>query len=185
MCGIAGIALFDPADRLVADELEAMCDTVVHRGPDESGCVIRDGVALGMRRLSVIDPVGGSQPISNEDGTVQVVLNGEIYNFPELRTELENHGHRFRTSSDTEVIVHGYKQWGDGILERMNGMFGLAIWDAEKRRLVVARDAMGIKMIYYRLDNGRLTFGSEIRAVQAADPDKTGIDPEAVREAIA
>jgi len=127
-------------------------------------------VGLGLRRLSIIDlSPQGSQPMQNEDGTVQVVFNGEIYNYRELRARLQDRGHQFRTNSDTEVIVHGYKEWGADVLHHLNGMFGLAIWDVAKERLVVARDAMGIKLIYYRLQNGQLTFGSEIRAVRAAD----------------
>src|SRR6185295_8084871 len=108
------------------------------------------------------------QPVSNEDATVWTVFNGEIYNFAEIRTELEAHGHVFRSNSDTEVIVHGYKQWGDAVLTRFNGMFGLAIWDVAKRRLVLARDPMGIKPVYYSVQNGSLAFGSEIRPVRAA-----------------
>ena len=109
-----------------------------------------------------------------------LAFNGEIYNFKELRAELEQHGHQFRTKSDTEVIIHGYKEWGTEVLNRLNGMFGLAIWDARKERLIVARDAMGIKLIYYRIDNGRLTFGSEIRPILAADGCKPDVDPVAL-----
>ena len=123
---------------------------------------------------------GGHQPMSDQQESVWVVFNGEIYNFQELKSELEGHGHIFRTKSDTEVIIHGYKQWGDEVLNRLNGMFGLAIWDARKKRLVLARDPFGIKLLYYRLDGGRLYFGSEMRAVRAAMPDRAEIDPVAL-----
>ena len=118
--------------------------------------------------------------MSDAEETVWVAFNGEIYNFKELRGELEQHGHRFRTKSDTEVIIHGYKEWGTEVLNRLNGMFGLAIWDARKERLIVARDAMGIKLIYYKIDNGRLTFGSEIRPILTADGCKPDVDPVAL-----
>ena len=141
-----------------------MTRTIVHRGPDDEGYYIKGPLGLGFRRLSIIDLGGGHQPMSDREESVWVVFNGEIYNFQELRSELEGHGHVFRTNSDTEVIVHGYKQWGDEVLNRLNGMFGLAIWDARQRRLVLARDPFGIKPVYYRIDGGRLYFGSEMRA---------------------
>ena len=115
--------------------------------------------------------------MSDQEESVWVVFNGEIYNFPELKRELEGHGHVFRTNSDTEVIIHGYKQWGDEVLNRLNGMFGLAIWDVRQKRLVLARDPFGIKLLYYRIDGDRLYFGSEMRAVRATMPDKAEIDP--------
>ena len=118
--------------------------------------------------------------MSDAEETVWVILNGEIYNFKQLRAELEKSGHRFRTNSDTEVIIHGYKEWGAEVLNHLNGMFGLAIWDARKERLVVARDAMGIKLIYYKIDDGRLTFGSEIRPIVAAGGSKPEVDPVAL-----
>jgi asparagine synthase (glutamine-hydrolysing) len=157
-----------------------MTTTIVHRGPDDEGYFVSDGVALGVRRLSIIDLAGGHQPMSDAEETVWVGFNGEIYNFKELRAELEQCGRQFRTKSDTEVIIHGYKQWGTEVLNRLNGMFGLAIWDARKERLIVARDAMGIKLIYYRIDNGRLTFGSEIRPILTADGCKPDVDPVAL-----
>ena len=128
-------------------------------------------------RLSIIDLAGGHQPMSDQEESVWVIFNGEIYNFPELRRELEGHGHVFRTNSDTEVIIHGYKQWGDEVLNRLNGMFGLAIWDVRQRRLVLARDPFGIKLLYYRIDGDRLYFGSEMRPIRATMPDKAEIDP--------
>jgi asparagine synthase (glutamine-hydrolysing) len=148
-----------------------MTRTLVHRGPDDEGYYFSGPLGFGFRRLSIIDLAGGHQPMSDPQETIWVVFNGEIYNFPELRRELEQHGHVFRTNSDTEVIVLGYKQWGDEVLNRLNGMFGLAIWDERQKRLVVARDAFGIKLIYYRIDRDRLYFGSEMRAVRAAAPD--------------
>ena len=137
-------------------------------------------LGLGFRRLSIIDLGSGQQPMSDFEESVWVVFNGEIYNFPELRRELEGHGHVFRTRSDTEVIVHGYKQWGDEVLNRLNGMFGLGIWDVRQRRLTLARDPFGIKGLYYRIDKGRLFFGSEMRALQAAMPDRAEVDPTAL-----
>lgn len=157
-----------------------MALSIAHRGPDDDGFFFSGPLGLGFRRLSIIDLAGGHQPMSDPDEKVWVVFNGEIYNFKELRAELEKCGHRFRTRSDTEVIVHGYKEWGTGVFNRLNGMFGLAIWDAQNRRLVVARDAMGIKMIYYRLAGGRLTFGSEIRPLLAAEPGTAQVDPVAL-----
>ena len=159
-----------------------MADSIVHRGPDDEGYFFSGPLGLGFRRLSIIDLSGGHQPMSDADETVWVVFNGEIYNFKELRADLERRGHQFRTSSDTEVIVHGYKQWGTAVLERLNGMFGLAIWDVLRRRLVVARDAMGIKLVYYRKSGGRVTFGSEIRAVLAAEGTTPEVDPIALSQ---
>jgi len=153
-----------------------MTTTLVHRGPDDEGYYLAGEVGLGFRRLSIIDLAGGHQPMSDQEESVWVVFNGEIYNFPELKCELESFGHVFRTTCDTEVIVHGYKQWGDDLLNRLNGMFGLAIWDTQEKRLVVARDPFGIKLIYYKIDAGCLYFGSEIRAVLAGLYDTTEVD---------
>ena len=157
-----------------------MTQTMVHRGPDDEGYFFAGPVGLGFRRLSIIDLAGGHQPMSDSEEKVWVILNGEIYNFKELRAELEQRGHLFRTRSDTEVIIHGYKEWGTDVLNHLNGMFGLAIWDVDKKRLVVARDAMGIKLIYYRISDGQLTFGSEIRPVLAPDESKPDVDPAAL-----
>ena len=137
-------------------------------------------LGLGFRRLSIIDLAGGHQPMSNREETVWVVFNGEIYNFQELRQELKSFGHVFQTNSDTEVIIHGYKHWGDEVLNRLNGMFGLAIWDVRKKRLVLARDAFGIKLLYYRIADGSLYFGSEMRAVRATMPGHAEIDPNSL-----
>lgn len=180
MCGIAGqfnFATQAPVDR---DLIRHMADSIAHRGPDDDGYLISGPLGLGFRRLSIIDLAGGHQPMADAEQSVWVIFNGEIYNFKELRDELTQCGHQFQTRSDTEVIIHGYKQWGTGVLSRLNGMFGLAIWDVERKRLVVARDAMGIKLIYYRLNGGQLTFGSEIRAVLAAEPSTPDVDPLAL-----
>ncbi len=176
MCGICGQFNFGNRAPVRRSDLERMAGSIVHRGPDDEGYFISGSLGLGFRRLSIIDLAGGHQPMSDQEETVWVVFNGEIYNFHELRRELEAFGHVFRTNSDTEVIIHGYKQWGDEVLNRLNGMFGLAIWDVRTQRLVVARDAFGIKLIYYRIDRDRLYFGSEIRAVRAAMEESAGVD---------
>lgn len=165
MCGIAGILRLDerrPDDR---EALRAMRESLVHRGPDGHGSLIRGPVRLTMRRLSIIDLQGGDQPMTNETGTVHVVFNGEIYNFAELRETLRRHGHRFRTRSDTETIVHAYEQWGDDFVHHLNGMFAIGIWDESRERLVLARDRAGIKPLYYAHANGVLIFASELKAL--------------------
>ena len=180
MCGICGQLNFARNDPVELETIRRMTQTMVHRGPDDEGYFISGAVGLGFRRLSIIDLAGGRQPMSDAEETIWVILNGEIYNFKELRVQLEKRGHRFRTNSDTEVIIHGYKEWGAEVLKHLNGMFGLAIWDVKDHRLVVARDAMGIKLIYYRIANGQLTFGSEIRAVLAAQDSKPEVNPVAL-----
>src|SRR5437762_20810 len=180
MCGICGQFNFASDAPVIPGEVEAMAATIVHRGPDDDGYFFSGAVGLGFRRLSIIDLSGGHQPMSDADETVWVIFNGEIYNFQELRQELESRGHRFRTKSDTEVIVHGYKQWGTDVFDRLNGMFGIAIWDVRRQRLVLARDAMGIKLIYYTIRDGRVWFGSEMRPVIAALDDRPEVDPVAL-----
>src|SRR3954463_12801543 len=165
MCGICGIYNFGDHRPVEPVTLRTMARSIEHRGPDDEGFFFDDSLGLGFRRLSIIDLGGGHQPMSDREESVWVVFNGEIYNFQELRSELEGFGHLFRTNSDTEVIVHGYKQWGDEVLNRLNGMFGLAIWDKRQRRLVLARDPFGIKPVYYRIDGGRVYFGSEMRPI--------------------
>lgn len=177
MCGICGQYNFGNSAPVERRDIEAMTKSISHRGPDDEGYYVAGPLGLGFRRLSIIDLAGGHQPMSDQEESVWVIFNGEIYNFHDVRRELEGHGHVFRTNSDTEVIIHGYKQWGDEVLNRLNGMFGLAIWDVRKRRLVLARDAFGIKLLYYRIDGDRLYFGSEIRAVRATMPDKAEIEP--------
>ena len=166
MCGIAGRFNFDAHQPVDAGMLQAMTDAVAHRGPDASGYFHGAGVGLGHRRLSIIDLATGDQPLGNEDGSVQVVFNGEIYNFAEVRAELLTHGHRFRTGSDTEIIVHGYEQWGERCVERFRGMFAFAVWDARTRRLLLARDRLGVKPLYYaELPGEGIVFGSEIKSL--------------------
>jgi asparagine synthase (glutamine-hydrolysing) len=177
MCGICGQYNFGSQAPVLRQDIETMTDTLVHRGPDDEGYYIAGPLGLGFRRLSIIDLAGGHQPMSDQEESVWVIFNGEIYNFFELRRELEGYGHVFRTKSDTEVIVHGYKQWGDDVLNRLNGMFGLAIWDARQRRLVLARDPFGIKLVYYRVDRNSLYFGSELRPIRATMPEEAEVDP--------
>ena len=176
MCGICGIA--GPGADVEA--VRRMNARLVHRGPDSDGEFAADGVALAMRRLSIIDLEHGDQPIANEDGTVTVVQNGEIYNYRELRRELEGRGHRFRTASDTEVLVHLYEEHGEDFAERLRGMFAIAIWDARERRLLLARDRFGIKPLYYRLRDGALSFASELKALLEQPGFSREIDPRAV-----
>ena len=177
MCGICGQYNFGSKAPVSRHDLERMTRSIAHRGPDDEGYFIDGPLGLGFRRLSIIDLAGGHQPMADREETTWVVFNGEIYNFPELKRELESLGHVFRTKSDTEVIIHGYKQWGDDVLNHLNGMFGLAIWDLRKKRLVIARDPFGIKLIYYKIDADRMFFGSEIRAVVAGVNEKVDVDP--------
>jgi asparagine synthase (glutamine-hydrolysing) len=180
MCGICGQFNFERGEPVEREAIVRMAQSIAHRGPDDEGFFISGPVGLGFRRLSIIDLAGGHQPMADAEETVWVIFNGEIYNFKELRTELEQLGYSFRTNCDTEVIVHGYREWGTDVFNHLNGMFGLAIWDVQKKRLVVARDAMGIKFVYYRISGKQLTFGSEIRAVLAAQDSRTEVDPLAL-----
>jgi asparagine synthase (glutamine-hydrolysing) len=180
MCGICGQFSYERQAPVSRRDIEEMARSIVHRGPDDEGYYVNGPVGLGFRRLSIIDIEGGHQPMSDADESIRVVFNGEIYNFPELRRELEGFGHVFRTRCDTEVIVLGYKQWGDEVLNRLNGMFGLAIWDERKRRLVIARDPFGIKPIYYKIEGGKVSFGSEIRCILAAAKESPEPDPTAM-----
>src|SRR5579862_5704609 len=174
MCGICGIATADGhAD---VEALRAMSAQLVHRGPDSAGEHLDREIALGSRRLSIIDLAGGDQPIANEDGSVVVVQNGEIYNYPELRDELARGGHAFHTHSDTEALVHLYEEHGTGFAERLRGMFAVAIWDASRRRLVLARDRHGIKPLYYRQVGGELRFASELRALPRGEIDLDALE---------
>ena len=168
MCGIAGIV---SSDRLAPDEsrrVAAMRDVLAHRGPDAVGLHADEHAALGHRRLSIVDLASGKQPLSNERGTVWISFNGEIYNHADLRGELESHGHVYKTRSDTEAIVHAYEQWGDDCVTRLRGMFAFAIWDAERRRLLLARDRLGIKPLYWARQGDRLIFASEIKSILAS-----------------
>jgi asparagine synthase (glutamine-hydrolysing) len=180
MCGIAGQFNFERREPVESDTIVRMARSIAHRGPDDEGYFISGPVGLGFRRLSIIDLAGGYQPMSDAEQTVWVIFNGEIYNYKELRAQLQNKGYQFRTNSDTEVIIHGYKEWDRNVFNHLNGMFGLAIWDVRNERLVVVRDAMGIKLIYYKIGNGQLTFGSEIRPISAAENSKPTLDPVAL-----
>src|SRR5215831_4489135 len=174
MCGICGIvSASGPAD---AERLARMSAKLVHRGPDSDGTFLDGPVGLAARRLAIIDLVGGDQPIANEDGTVTVVQNGELYNYPELRVELERAGHRFRTSCDTEVLVHLYEQEGEAFARRLRGMFAVALWDAPRQRLVLARDRYGIKPLYYREDADGLEFASELRSLPRGEIDLDALE---------
>jgi len=176
MCGICGQFNFGNQTPVRRADIEAMTKSIVHRGPDDEGYFVAGPLGFGFRRLAIIDLSGGHQPMSDQDETVWVIFNGEIYNFPELKRELQGYGHVFRTNSDTEVIIYGYKQWGDEVLNRLNGMFGLAIWDVRQKRLVLARDPFGIKLIYYRIDGNTVYFGSEMRPIRTMMPGKVEID---------
>ena len=180
MCGICGQFNFVRKEPVEPATIRRMTGTMVHRGPDDEGYFISGPLGLGFRRLSIIDLVGGHQPMSDAEETVWVIFNGEIYNYRELRAELQGKSRQFRTNSDTEVIIHGYKEWGAEVFNRLNGMFGLAIWDVQEERLILARDAMGIKLVYYKVDNGTLTFGSEIRPILAASNSRPDVDPVAL-----
>lgn len=189
MCGIAGI--FDPLDKrpIARDVLERMNQSQFHRGPDEGGIHLEEGLGLAHRRLSIIDLAGGQQPLTNEDGTVWVVFNGEIYNFQELANELSRRGHVFRTHSDTEVIVHAWEEWGEACVRHFRGMFAFALWDRQRQTLFLARDRLGVKPLYYaQLADGTLLFSSELKAILAHGgfPHRfEDIDPCAVEEYLA
>ena len=180
MCGIAG---WLAADTLLVDPsvLGRMRDTLAHRGPDGAGLWISDdgGIGLAFRRLAIIDLAEtANQPMPNEDGSVQIVFNGEIYNHRALRRELEERGHRFRTDhSDTETIVHGYEEWGDEVVHHLTGMFAFAVWDSRRRRLLLARDRIGVKPLYFTWARGSLLFASEIKALLRHPQVSAAIDP--------
>jgi asparagine synthase (glutamine-hydrolysing) len=180
MCGIAGYVVSEGSAEAHRTTLERMCGLMEHRGPDGSGLEFRGQAGLGHRRLSIIDLSGGSQPMSTADGSLTVVFNGEIYNFPELRKELEAKGYPFRTHSDTEVFLHGYRAWGDDLLTRLNGMFAFALWDAPRKRLLAARDRLGKKPFYFHATPQRFLFASEMKSLLAEPTVPRRIDPAAV-----
>jgi asparagine synthase (glutamine-hydrolysing) len=184
MCGICGLVSLR-GDQVDPGALEAMNDALVHRGPDSAGTLVDGPVGFGMRRLAIIDLAGGDQPIGNEDGSVQVVQNGEIYNYRELRARLEAAGHRFATQSDTEVLVHLYEERGPGFVDELRGMFALALWDARRRRVVLARDRYGIKPLYYRADGDALSFASELDALHRRRGVPREIDLDALQAYLA
>ncbi|HKZ73103.1 MAG TPA: hypothetical protein VJ011_03510, partial [Steroidobacteraceae bacterium] len=198
MCGIAGLFNLREAAPIDRELLVRMTDRIRHRGPDDDGFHVEPGVGLGHRRLSIIDLSGGHQPIGNEDGSVVVVFNGEIYNFQELARELAAAGHSFRTRSDTEVIVHAWEEWGARCVERFSGMFAFALWDRKRQTLFLARDRLGKKPLYYALARGAgwqvsppgadrreegitgIVFGSELKAFVAHGAVPQELDPEAL-----
>jgi asparagine synthase (glutamine-hydrolysing) len=185
MCGIAGIVYENPEARVEDALVRRMCDAIRHRGPDDDGVFADRGAGLGMRRLSIIDVAGGQQPIFNEDRSCVIVYNGEIYNHREVRAELERRGHRYRTESDTETILHAYEEYGDACVEHLRGMFGIAIWDIKRRRLFLARDRFGKKPLYYTIPGGshpRLVFGSELKAILVVPGVERRVDPQAVAD---
>ena len=179
MCGICG--KYSPSG-VKTEELDSMLDTIVHRGPDDSGCYVHANIGLGSRRLSIIDLQTGNQPISNEDGTLWVVYNGEIYNYQTLRVQLEAKGHRFHTNSDTEVIVHLYEEVGEHCVEQLNGMFAFALWDEPQQRLLLARDRIGQKPMFYSHDGADFLFGSEMKAILALHRQRSELDPLAMHD---
>src|SRR5215211_5002873 len=177
MCGIAGKV---GQARVTEGEIRRMCDAIAHRGPDDWGTFVEGRVGIGMRRLSIIDLAGGHQPLSNEDGTVVGVFNGELYNYESLYAELSARGHRFSTRTDTEVLVHMYEDEGEKMVQRLRGMFAFAIWDRTRGRLLLARDHFGQKPLFYTESAGRLTFASEIKALLADDPSLAELSPRAL-----
>jgi asparagine synthase (glutamine-hydrolysing) len=182
MCGICGIVEFGRQSDIPRDIVHRMNQTMIHRGPDDGGVFVGPGVGLGHRRLSIIDLAGGHQPMSNEDGTIWVLLNGEIYNYPELRAELLQRGHKFATKSDTEAIVHLYEDLGEGCFAKLRGMFSIAIWDSRCRKLVLARDRVGKKPLFYAADRERILFGSELKALLAGDSLSRKMDEQALSD---
>ena len=180
MCGICGFYEYKTHRPAVQRTLSDMLQVIHHRGPDDSGVHMDRDLALGMRRLSIIDLGGGKQPIGNEDGSVVTVFNGEIYNFQSLREELQSRGHLLKTASDTEVIVHLYEDFGEECVQHLRGMFALAVWDATRRRLFLARDRLGIKPLYFTQTGGRLIFGSEIKAILQHPAVQTNLNLEAL-----
>ena len=181
MCGFAGFLAFDGAE-IDAGTLARAADTLAHRGPDDAGFHREPGLGFAFRRLSIVDLAGGHQPMCNEEGTVWIVYNGEIYNHADLRPELEDRGHRYHTRSDTESIVHAYDEWGDACVERLRGMFSFALWDRPRRRLLLARDRLGIKPLYWTETPRGLAFASEIKALLAFEGIPRDVDVDALRE---
>ena len=182
MCGIAGIVNTAFGRRIESATIQRMCRAILHRGPDDEGIFVKDGAGFGMRRLSIIDLAGGHQPVFNEDRSVCVVFNGEIYNFPQLRSELQSRGHRLTTHTDTEVIVHLYEEMGRDCVHQLRGMFAFALYDERRRKVLLARDRMGQKPLHYAFDGKRLLFGSEIKSILAVAPELAQVDRQALRQ---
>src|SRR5436309_4568676 len=185
MCGIAGIVRFDPTEIVPEARLVRMRDALRHRGPDDQGVWIAGPVGLAARRLSIIDVAGGHQPMANEDGSVWITYNGELYNHPVLRPELEARGHRYATRSDTETILHLYEEEGERCVERLRGMFAFALWDRREGRLVLARDRLGIKPLYYACTDREILFASEIKAILEAGPLRSELNEAVLPEFLA
>ena len=182
MCGIAGVVSTTRESNITEALVHQMCEQIVYRGPDDEGLYVADGAGLGMRRLSIIDLSGGHQPVFNEDRGAWIVFNGEIYNFPELRPELESRGHSFRTHTDTEVIIHLYEEMGADCVRKLRGMFALAIYDKTKRKLILARDRLGKKPLHYAFHNGNLYFASEIKSILAVAPELVEVNSQGLLE---
>jgi len=182
MCGICGIFEYERHEPIAQELVHRMNETIVHRGPDDEGIFIDGGLGFGFRRLSIIDLAGGHQPLSNEDGKLWVMLNGEIYNYPELRKDLEDRGHKFATHSDTETIVHLYEEYGEDCFRRLRGMFAIALWDSRQQRLLLARDRVGKKPIFYAATKNRIVFGSELKCILAAGDFSREPDNESVSD---
>jgi asparagine synthase (glutamine-hydrolysing) len=185
MCGIVGLTFNAGGRALAVETVRRMNEAIVHRGPDDEGVLATECVVLGMRRLSIIDLAAGHQPIANEDETVWIICNGEIYNYRALRANLQKAGHRFRTASDVEVLVHLYEERGEAFLDDVSGMFGLALWDARRQRLIVARDRLGMKPVYFAETGGQLAFASEIKALLAVPGLRRAIDRRGLRDYLA
>jgi asparagine synthase (glutamine-hydrolysing) len=184
MCGIAGLVNTHPGQRIEADTIHRMCQAMVHRGPDDEGVYVKDGTGFGMRRLSIIDLAGGHQPVFSEDRSVWIVFNGEIYNFPQLRSELLSRGHRFSTHTDTEVIVHLYEEMGRDCVHQLRGMFAFALYDERRRKVLIARDRLGEKPLHYAFNGKQLLFASEIKSILSVAPELAQIDRAALRQYI-
>jgi asparagine synthase (glutamine-hydrolysing) len=182
MCGIAGVVSTTRESNITEALVHEMCEQIVYRGPDDEGLYVADGAGLGMRRLSIIDLSGGHQPVFNEDRTSWIVFNGEIYNFPDLRPDLESKGHHFRSHSDTEVIIHLYEEMGADCVKKLRGMFALAVYDKTKRKLTLARDRLGKKPLHYALHKGNLYFASEIKSILAVAPELAEVNSQALLE---
>jgi asparagine synthase (glutamine-hydrolysing) len=182
MCGIAGVVSATRDSNITEALVRHMCDQIVHRGPDDEGLLVADGAGLGMRRLSIIDLSGGHQPVFNEDRSAWIVYNGEVYNFPELRPELEKRGHRFYTKTDTECIIHLYEEMGAECVQKLRGMFALAIYDKTKRKLILARDRLGKKPLHYALLKDKLYFASEIKSILAVAPELAEVNAQGLLE---
>jgi asparagine synthase (glutamine-hydrolysing) len=180
MCGIAGVVSAAAGERIEPNFVHRMCQAIVHRGPDDEGLYVKDGTGLGMRRLSIIDIAGGHQPVFNEDRSVSVVYNGEIYNFPELREELLGRGHKFYTHTDTEVIVHLYEEMGADCVNKLRGMFAFALYDERNKKLLLARDRLGKKPLHYALQGERLLFASEIKSILTVAPELVTVNNQAL-----